>query len=158
MWILLSNKQQKDVKKLSKWLWVSSFGHNQTNVWDEWRQIIKCGRTSHLATGVHAAKSFSVTQCCHLWASRGIALSLSPQLSPWWPRMLSSLTGGPSLSSTERWRSSRSTPAQLKQMFSSLPEFKYSSSPEKQQPKTQDEPVTTSTTNRPDSVATTPSH
>lgn len=74
-------------------------------------------------------------------------------------------TGGPSLSSAERRRSSRSTPAQLKQMFASLQEFCQTRSNipillknNNNDKKTQDEPVTTSTTNRPDSVATTPSH
>lgn len=76
--------------------------------------------------------------------------------------MLSSLTGGPSLFSAERWRSSRSTPAQLKQMFhhfqwfvrhAQIFQFSWKTTTTT---KTQDEPVTTTTTNRPDSVATTP--
>lgn len=109
MWILLSKQQQWSVWRhlfpalaIKVTVLFSSFEHNQ--------KMLGWMRTNHhiwgepvpSATGVDdAAKSFSVTRCCHLWASWGIALSLAPQQSPWWSRMLSSLMASCSLFSTE---------------------------------------------------------
>lgn len=40
------------------------------------------GRTSHLATGVDAAKSSSVTQCCHLLGKLGLCTVTSASVKP----------------------------------------------------------------------------
>lgn len=100
LWILLSTEQQRSAWKTSahssgseshcvaQKLWVQS----EKCLDKRGEIIIMCGRTCHLATGVDAAKSFTVTPCCHPWASWGIALSLAPQQSPRWSRMLSSHT------------------------------------------------------------------
>lgn len=40
------------------------------------------GRTSHLATGVDAAKSLSVTQCCHLLGELGLCTVTSASAKP----------------------------------------------------------------------------
>lgn len=128
---------------LSKWLCFSTALNTIR------KKMLRWMRTNHhiwgepvpSATGVDdAAKSFSVTQCCHLWVSWGIALSLAPQQSPWWSRMLSSLTASCSLLSTESDRAlDQHQPKQkcLPHSQSILPvTLKYSTCPDTQ---TQDE-------------------
>lgn len=110
MWILLSNKQQ-----WSMWrhllpalaLKVTVFSQQ---LWTQSENCLGWMKTNHYSWGEPVTwplvymlpNPFSVTRCCHLWASWGIALSLAPQLSLWWPGMLSSLMAGRALFSTQR--------------------------------------------------------
>lgn len=99
-------------------LWIQS-----DNTWiNEDKSSSHLGRTSHLATGEDTAKSLSLTQCFHLWASWGIALSLGPQHSPRWSRMFYHHTWPVAPCSWQRWRCLRWILAWTK-MFCSLPEY-----------------------------------
>lgn len=61
----------------------SSFDHNQkTFFWMNEEKSSHLGRTSHLATGVDAAKSFFVTQCCHLLGKLGLCTVTSASAKP----------------------------------------------------------------------------
>lgn len=101
----------------------SSFDHNQKTSGRMRTKSSHLGRTSHLATGVDAAKSFSVTQCCHLLGKLGLCTVTSASATK--PVMIKNvvITNGQLLSVLDRGgRSSRSTPAQTK-MFPSPPEY-----------------------------------
>lgn len=125
MWILLSKEQQWRAWRhlfpalaIKVTVLLSSFEHNQ--------KTLGRMRTNHHTWGepgpwppVQMLPNPSVTHCCHHWVRLGIALSLAPQHSLWWPRMFSSQLA---TCSWQRWWSSRSTPAQTK-MFPSLPEY-----------------------------------
>lgn len=90
MWILLSQDQQERARShlhpvlaLKVTVSFSSFDHNQKTFFGCMRKKSShLGRTSHLATDVDAAKSFSVTQCCHLLGKLGLCTVTSASAKP----------------------------------------------------------------------------